>query len=77
MVLYSTGNIFQRTKCTHLFTYMYMHAVLNIHEYAPIRKTILRTSELLLCSQNNVILFVPVLKSTQKCSYSSSLGLTS
>lgn len=75
MVLYSTGNIFQRTKCTHLFTYM--HAVLNIHEYAPIRKTILRTSELLLCSQNNVILFVPVLKSTQKCSYSSSLGLTS
>lgn len=77
MVLYSTGNIFQCTKCTHLFTYMYMHAVLNIHEYAPIRKTILRTSELLLCSQNNVILFVPVLKSTQKCSYSSSLGLTS
>lgn len=77
MVLYSTGNIFQRTKCTHLFTYMYMHAVLNIHEYDPIRKTILRTSELLLCSQNNVILFVPVLKSTQKCSYSSSLGLTS
>lgn len=77
MVLYSTGNIFQRTKCTHLFTYMYMHAVLNIHEYAPIRKTILRTSELLLCSQNNVILLVPVLKSTQKCSYSSSLGLTS
>lgn len=77
MVLYSTGNIFQRTKCTHLFTYMYMHAVLNIHEYAPIRKTILRTSELLLCSQNNVILFVPVLKSTQKCSYSSPLGLTS
>lgn len=54
-----------------------MHAVLNIHEYAPIRKTIAHTSELLLCSQNNVILFVPVLKSTQNCSYSSSLGLTS